>query len=117
MPVPNKSLLNMDNRLIQDSAIIFHHSRLLPCLNKQQRIIYDKVIHSATNELGEFFFVYGAGGMGKTFLYNTIMERLRSEKHIVLTVASLAIHDYIELLPSSYKVAELHIVDLSSLWS
>jgi hypothetical protein len=32
--------------------------------------------------------VYGCGGTGKTFLWNAIISRLRSEKLIVLAVAS-----------------------------
>jgi Cdc6-like AAA superfamily ATPase len=35
-----------------------------------------------------FFFVCGHGGTGKTFLWNAIIVRLRSEKKIVLVVAS-----------------------------
>ncbi|CAG7875470.1 unnamed protein product, partial [Brassica rapa] len=34
------------------------------------------------------FFLYGPGGTGKTFVYNTIINKLRSEKNIVIPVAS-----------------------------
>ncbi|WVZ83374.1 hypothetical protein U9M48_030532 [Paspalum notatum var. saurae] len=39
-------------------------------------------------DLDNVFFVHGYGGTGKTFLWNAIMSRLRSEKLIVLAVAS-----------------------------
>ncbi|XP_057720896.1 uncharacterized protein LOC130935256 [Arachis stenosperma] len=38
-----------------------------------------------------FFFVYGFGGTGKTFLYRILSARLRSEKKIVINVASSGI--------------------------
>lgn len=37
------------------------------------------------------FFVYGAGGTGKTFLYKTIIAKLRSVGKVVLPVASAGI--------------------------
>ncbi|XP_074323688.1 uncharacterized protein LOC141660598 [Apium graveolens] len=38
-----------------------------------------------------FFFVYGSGGCGKTFLWQTLCCRLRSEHKIVLPIASCGI--------------------------
>ncbi|CAI0552758.1 unnamed protein product [Linum tenue] len=40
---------------------------------------------------GKFFFLYGHGGTGKTYLYNTIVAKLRSQQKIVLVVASSGI--------------------------
>lgn len=59
-----------------------------PLLNEQQREIYNEVVHAVTTNIGGVFFVYGHGGTGKTFLYKTIIARLRAEKRIVLAVAS-----------------------------
>ncbi|KAF8111948.1 hypothetical protein N665_0070s0018, partial [Sinapis alba] len=56
------------------------HETLYNQLNDEQRVIY-----------GKLFFVNGAGGIGKTFLYQTIISRLRSKKQIVLPVASSGI--------------------------
>ncbi|RCV38092.1 hypothetical protein SETIT_8G114400v2 [Setaria italica] len=58
--------------------------------HKIQRMkhIYDLVIQSVYEKAGQCFFVYGYGGTGKTFLWNAIISHLRSEKHIVLAVAS-----------------------------
>ena len=44
----------------------------------------------ATGE-GGMYFVYGHGGTGKTFLWSTIISKLRSEGQIVLAVASSGI--------------------------
>nr|GFB49694.1 hypothetical protein CTI12_AA222900 [Tanacetum cinerariifolium] len=46
------------------------------------------IIESMHNDRGQFCFIYGPGGTGKTFLYKTIITRLRSEQMIVLAIAS-----------------------------
>jgi len=37
---------------------------------------------------GGLFFLYGSGGTGKNYLWNTIISKFRSNKHIVLAIAS-----------------------------
>ncbi|GJY16886.1 ATP-dependent DNA helicase PIF1-like protein [Tanacetum coccineum] len=95
IPHPNPNVLtNMDNRLIRE-ALDFdlnkskkEHQQLHPLLNPEQRLIYEQVIESVNTQRGQFYFVYGPGGTGKTFLYKIIISRLRSERNIVLVVAS-----------------------------
>jgi hypothetical protein len=41
-----------------------------------------------TNKDGKLFFVYGSGGIGKTFVWTTLLSRLRKQGKIVLVVAS-----------------------------
>ncbi len=41
-----------------------------------------------TNKEGKLFFVYGSGGIDKTFVWTTLMSRLRGQGKIVLAVAS-----------------------------
>nr|XP_017234917.1 PREDICTED: uncharacterized protein LOC108208855 isoform X2 [Daucus carota subsp. sativus] len=65
--------------------------KLVNCLNNMQRLIFDKVVHSVSLGEGGFYFVYGHGGTGKTFLWSTIISKLRSEGLIVLAVASSGI--------------------------
>ncbi|GJS87841.1 ATP-dependent DNA helicase PIF1-like protein [Tanacetum coccineum] len=84
----------MDNRLIRE-AMAFDmnksrilHQQLYPQLNPEQCLIYKEVVDSVHNKKGQFHFVYGPGGTGKTFSYKTIISRLRSELKIVLAVAS-----------------------------
>jgi hypothetical protein len=44
-----------------------------------------------TNKEGKLFFVYGSGGIDKTFVWTTLLSRLRGQEKIVLAVASLGI--------------------------
>jgi len=67
------------------------HERNHILLNSDQKKTYDAVLNSIDNNLGQFFFLDGAGGTGKTFLYKTIISRLRSIKKVVLPVASSGI--------------------------
>ena len=67
------------------------HQDLFPKLNEEQRAIYDDVMGSVLENQGKLFFIYGAGGTGKTFLYRTIISALRSSKKKVIPVASSAI--------------------------
>lgn len=60
-------------------------------LNEEQKKVYEAVINSVYNKSGKIFFLYGPGGTGKTFVYNTIINKLRSEKKIVIPVASSGI--------------------------
>ena len=95
LPLPDPRLLtNLDNRLIREALDYdmnksrIEHQQLHSLLNPEQRLIYEEVIESVHNKKGNFYFVYGPGGTGKTFLYKTIISRLRSERMIVLVVAS-----------------------------
>jgi len=63
----------------------------LPSLNSQQRNIYERVINSFERNNNNIFFIDGPGGTGKTFLYNVILAKIRSEGHIALAVASSGI--------------------------
>ncbi len=44
-----------------------------------------------TNKEGKLFFVYGSGGISKTFVWTTLLSRLRGQGKIVLVVASSGI--------------------------
>ncbi|KAG2544672.1 hypothetical protein PVAP13_9KG177801 [Panicum virgatum] len=60
-------------------------------LNSSQKYIYDTIEHSVLNGCGHTFFVYGYGGTGKTFLWNTLLNSIRSQGKIALAVASSGI--------------------------
>ncbi|CAN1786124.1 ATP-dependent DNA helicase PIF1 [Linum perenne] len=60
-------------------------------LNPDQMLAYTSVMHSVDNSIGGLFFLYGHGGTGKTYLYNTIVSEIRSRGLIVLVVASSGI--------------------------
>jgi hypothetical protein len=60
-------------------------------LNPGQHTAFEKISSAVTNETGETFFLHGPGGTGKTYLYNTLCYHLRSQRKIVLCVASSGI--------------------------
>ncbi|GKB09391.1 ATP-dependent DNA helicase PIF1-like protein [Tanacetum coccineum] len=109
----------MDNRHIREALNFdmnksrIEHERLHPLLNPKQRLIYERVIDSVYNQRGQFYFVYGPGGTGKTFLYNTIIARLRTERKIVLAVASSGIAAL--LLPGGRTTHSRFIIPLELL--
>lgn len=59
-------------------------------LNEEQYGIYTEVMDAVTNRRPLCAFVDGKAGRGKTFLVNTICNKLRSEGHIVLPTATSA---------------------------
>ena len=67
-------------------------------LNDEQHAIYESVLDYVDKMDGKLFFVYGACGTWKTFLYQTIISKIGSRKQIVLLIASSII--YALLLPN-----------------
>ena len=95
LPKPTvHSVTISDNRLINDELdpeplmLSMHASSLISQLNTDQRTIFDTITKRVLSGDPGFFFVCGHGGTGKTFLWNAIIASLRSEKKIVLAVAS-----------------------------
>ncbi|GJX17398.1 ATP-dependent DNA helicase PIF1-like protein [Tanacetum coccineum] len=117
LPQPDPNLLtNLDNRLLRE-ALSFdankskvEHEKLHSMLNPEQRLIYEHIIESVHNDKGQFCFIHGLGGTWKTFLYKTIIARLRSEQMIVLVVASLGIASL--LLPAGRTAHSRFVIPL-----
>jgi hypothetical protein len=63
----------------------------LPSLNLEQRAAFDQIVASVERKDGKLFFLNRPGGTGKTFVYNTVCPRLRSQRKIVLCVSSSGI--------------------------
>ncbi|KAG2191476.1 hypothetical protein INT47_004141, partial [Mucor saturninus] len=65
-------------------------------LNVEQRVIYDEIVSAIydnpnttpTPIRSSFFFIDGSGGTGKTFLYNALLAKVRSNGEIALACAS-----------------------------
>jgi len=53
--------------------------------------VYDDIMNAILSKDGGFFFLYGYGGTGKTFMWKTLSTAIRSKGMIVLNVASSGI--------------------------
>lgn len=98
LSIPNENLMTqVNNRLITEELnyerFQMHedYSRLLRGLNSDQKSIHDSVLQSINNGLGKLFFVYGSGGTGKTYVWRTLLARVRSEGKIAIAVATSGI--------------------------
>jgi hypothetical protein len=82
------------NRMVEeelglDSVLLTAEApSMIPKLNIDQRNVFDTIMQRVNDSKPGFFFVYGHGGTGKTFLWNALISKIRSEKKIVLAVAS-----------------------------
>ncbi|XP_074337659.1 uncharacterized protein LOC141674854 [Apium graveolens] len=66
-------------------------NKLFPNCNPEELQVFNDVVKSVQSKAGGVFFVYGSGECGKTFLWKTIIYKLRSLGLIVLLVASSGI--------------------------
>jgi hypothetical protein len=84
-------------------------------LNKHQKHAYHTIVNSVFQNQGSVYFVNGASGTGKTFLYRTICSRLQGDSHIVLCVASLGIAAL--LLPGGHTAHSMFKIPVENLHS
>jgi hypothetical protein len=82
------------NRLVQEELAYDQHSLTTDAndakdkFNDDQRNAYETLLNVVTNKYGKLFFVYGNGGIGKTFVWTTLLSYLRGQGKIVLAVVS-----------------------------
>jgi hypothetical protein len=85
------------NRLVEEKLAYDQHSFTADAnnaedkLNDDKRNAYETIFNVVTNKEGKLLFVYGNGGINKTFVWITLLSRVRGQKQIVLTVASSGI--------------------------
>ena len=104
MPIPSEHLtgINNDNnnleQLIQEERLSYNIAQLesilsnnIPLLNEDQHNIYNTIMQAVEQDSSQCFFIDGPGGTGKTFLYNTILAKIRLHGEIALPVASSGI--------------------------
>ncbi|XP_045829948.1 uncharacterized protein LOC123921446 isoform X3 [Trifolium pratense] len=88
---PYDNLLIYNELSYGSSEMLSKHDEYFKSLNEDQMHAYDIIVSAVNNKTGGMFFVDGFGGTGKTFLWNTLSFRFRSENKIVLNVASSGI--------------------------
>jgi hypothetical protein len=85
------------NRLVEEELAYDRHSLTADVdnaedkFNDDQRNAYETILNGVTNKEGKLFFVYGSCGIDKTFVWTTLLSRLRGQGKIVLAVASSGI--------------------------
>ncbi|KAH0705911.1 hypothetical protein KY289_010987 [Solanum tuberosum] len=98
MPLSDSALMrNVGNRLINEELdydkdeLQILHDQSLAMLNTCQHPAYEEIIASVHKKEGKLFFIHGHGGRDKTFLWNTIISKIRSQSKIVLPIATSGI--------------------------
>jgi hypothetical protein len=81
------------NRLVQEELSYpkdptFDMDNPTTSLNDEQKHAFITIVDRVQKKQPGFFFVSGYGGTGKTYLWNCIVNCLRGQEKIVLTVAS-----------------------------
>ncbi|XP_050535181.1 uncharacterized protein LOC126902195 isoform X3 [Daktulosphaira vitifoliae] len=90
LPEPDRALLVPDAAPADNATAAADVAELVGRLNEQQRTIYDRVMRAVGDtrrRLPKLFYVSGAGGCGKTFLYNCLISAIRSRGGTVISVA------------------------------
>lgn len=86
-----RNQLLLEEMMYDCQSLKIHAAERIESLNHMQRVIFEEVVQSVASNIGGFYFIYGHGGTGKTYLWSTILCKLRSEGHIVLVVATSGI--------------------------
>ncbi|XP_063945878.1 uncharacterized protein LOC108212277 [Daucus carota subsp. sativus] len=98
LPQPPENYLNhgSNNLILEETNYNINemekeNHRLLSTINDEQLNVYNAILESVGKNEGGLYFVHGSGGCGKTFLWRTLISKLRSQGDIVLPVASSGI--------------------------
>ncbi|KAL6560640.1 hypothetical protein OROGR_004199 [Orobanche gracilis] len=98
MPVPNGAVVSSAANLLILEETSYNieemnakDAKLYQFLTEEQKTAYDRIMNVVDNSEGGFFFLYGYGGTGKTFVWKTLCSAIRGRGQIVLPVASSGI--------------------------
>ncbi|XP_072073951.1 uncharacterized protein [Arachis hypogaea] len=95
MPCPEMSDVRLfQNKLIEEELAYdtneLTHTNLYTeqKMTHEQRLVFDEILNAVITDFGGFYFLYGHGGCGKTFICNGISSTICSRGKIVLNIAS-----------------------------
>ncbi|XP_076891440.1 uncharacterized protein LOC143542841 [Bidens hawaiensis] len=98
MPFPNKDSISSANNLLLSEELAYdkvmcsqEFEQLFSSFTDEQHYVFEEIIEAVDKNKGGVCFVYGYGGTGKTYLWNTLCASIRSQGKIVLSVASSGI--------------------------
>ncbi|XP_029151663.2 uncharacterized protein [Arachis hypogaea] len=98
MPYPEMSDVRLfQNKLIEEELAYdtndLTHTNLYTeqKMTHEQRLVFDEILNAVITDSGGFYFIYGHGGCGKTFIWNGLSSAIRSRGKIVLNIASSGI--------------------------
>ena len=71
---------HIPREIFEEASIEQNLEDVLLCdsLNAEQRSAYDEIMAAVSSKQGRLFFVDRPGGTGKTFLYRSLLTKLRS---------------------------------------
>uniref|UniRef100_M1A3P1 ATP-dependent DNA helicase n=1 Tax=Solanum tuberosum TaxID=4113 RepID=M1A3P1_SOLTU len=87
------------------------HQQLVLNLTDEQKSVYKKIMAAVNENMGGFFFLYGFGRTGKTYIWKTLSATIRSKGDVVLTVASSRIASL--LLPGGRTAHSRFVIPLN----
>jgi hypothetical protein len=83
--------------LVQEELSYDQHSLTIDADNAEDRLnddqcsAYEIILNVVINKEGKVFFVYGSGGIDKTFVWTTFLSHLRGQGKIMFAIASSGI--------------------------
>jgi hypothetical protein len=107
----NPHIVEQLNYSTDEERRIFDNNVAL--LNTEQHNAFEKIYHSTSTQDGNCFFLHGAGGTGKTFVYSTVCHRVRANSWIVLCVVSSGIA--LLLLPGGHTTHSTFCIPIHGL--
>ncbi|CAN1247135.1 ATP-dependent DNA helicase PIF1 [Linum grandiflorum] len=98
LPIPSNSSHILSSNSLLAEELHYDHVALgatfaaqFAKLNAKQKIAFHEITDSIQHNRNQLFFIDGYGGTGKTFLWQVISVKLRSEKKVVICVATAGI--------------------------
>lgn len=87
----NKNTLLAEELNYDKKEAAREHNQMYQSLNLDQLLAYEEIMKSVNKKEGKLFFVNGQGGTGKTFLWKTLLARVKANGEIALPTASSGI--------------------------